>query len=120
MVPATSWSWSAAKWPARFFSSGTPIAAVPSTSRGSESRDLNMPDSSSDYTTKKGRVLTDAELDALAAEADLGYDIDQMTRRPGRPMLGSAPAIAVPVRLHTDLQAAVQAQAVAEQTSVSD
>jgi metal-responsive CopG/Arc/MetJ family transcriptional regulator len=79
-----------------------------------------MPEPTGDYTTKTGRTLTAADLDALAAEAEQGYDVEQLTRRTGRPRLGAAPAIPVPVRLHTDLQTAVKARAASEQTSVSD
>jgi predicted transcriptional regulator len=79
-----------------------------------------MTEPSHPYTTKSGRALTEAELDALADEAERGYDIAALARRPGRPRLGSAPAVVVPVRLHAELHAAVKAQAAATTTSVSD
>ena len=68
-----------------------------------------MSGSSRNHRTKKGRILTDAEIDALATGAERGCEVSQVTRRPGRHRLGSAPAIAVPVRLHTELQTAVKA-----------
>jgi len=79
-----------------------------------------MTDKPRTYRTKTGRVLTDADIEALADEAERGYDVEQLARRPGRPRMGSAPAIVVPVRLHADLHAAVMAQAAAETTSLSE
>jgi predicted HicB family RNase H-like nuclease len=79
-----------------------------------------MTDKPETYRTKTGRVLTDADIEALADEAERGYDVEQIARRPGRPRMGSAPAIVVPVRLHADLHAAVRAQAAAENTSLSE
>lgn len=72
------------------------------------------------YRTKSGRVLTDADIEALADEAEAGYDVEHLVKRPGRPRLGSAPAVVVPVRLHADLHGAVKALAEAERTSVSE
>jgi NACHT domain/Ribbon-helix-helix protein, copG family/Restriction endonuclease len=72
------------------------------------------------YRTKTGRHLTDADIDALAAEAEQAYDPGELARRPGRPRMGSSAATVVPVRLHADLQAAVKELAGAESTSVSE
>src|SRR5713226_9371208 len=72
------------------------------------------------YRTKSGRILTDEELAALADEADRGYNVEDLKRRPGRPLLGSAPAVVVPVRLYPDLHSAIKLRANAEKTSVSD
>src|SRR6266536_896434 len=72
------------------------------------------------YRTKSGRILTNEELAALADEADRGFDVDDLKRRPGRPLLGSAPAVVVPVRLYPDLHSVVKLRADAEKTSVSD
>jgi type I restriction enzyme R subunit len=72
------------------------------------------------YRTKTGRILTDSEIEALAEEAERGYDVEQLARGPGRPRMGSAPATIVPVRLHASLHAAVKAQAAAESTSLSE
>lgn len=40
--------------------------------------------------TKSGRVVTDADLARMAAEAEAGFDLSTWKRRPGRPSLGSA------------------------------
>lgn len=62
----------------------------------------------------------EAELIALAAEAERGYDPDRITRAPGRPRIGALPAVVLPVRLHADLHAAVKQRAAIERTSVSE
>jgi Arc/MetJ-type ribon-helix-helix transcriptional regulator len=72
------------------------------------------------YRTKTGRILTDEEIEALAAEAEGGYDVTEVARRPGRPRMGSAPATVVPVRLPADLHTAVKGLAEAESTSLSE
>jgi type I restriction enzyme R subunit len=79
-----------------------------------------MSDEPRTYRTKSGRVLTDADLQALADEAERGYDVDHLGKKPGRPRMGSAPAVVVPVRLHAEMHAAVKALAEAEQTSLSE
>jgi hypothetical protein len=72
------------------------------------------------YTTKTGRELTDADIEALADEAERGYDVDDLkSRRRGRPMLGSAPAEVVPVRLDPELKQAVEDRARDDDTTVS-
>ena len=71
--------------------------------------------------TRTGRVLSDAEIEALADQAESGYDVEQLkTRRRGRPMLGSGPSEIVPVRLDPELKRAVDARAEAEHRSASD
>jgi uncharacterized protein (DUF4415 family) len=73
------------------------------------------------YTTKSGRILTDADIEALADEAEHGYDVEELKRRRrGRPLLGTAPAEVVPVRLDPDLKRAVEARAEADHTSLSE
>ena len=79
-----------------------------------------MTDEPRTYRTKTGRVLTDPDIQALADEAERGYDVERLVKRPGRPRMGSAPAVVVPVRLHADLHAAVKAEAEAEGTSLSE
>jgi type I restriction enzyme R subunit len=66
------------------------------------------------------KQLTESELAALAAEAERGYDPSTITRAPGRPRMGSAPATVLPVRLHAELLAAVKSRAAVEQTSLSE
>lgn len=64
---------------------------------------------------------TEAGLAALAAEAERGYDPDRIiSRSPGRPRIGAAAAVVLPVRLHADLHAAVKRRAAVERTSVSE
>ena len=71
--------------------------------------------------TKTGRVVTDAEIEALADEAERGYDVETLkTRRRGRPMLGAGPSEIVPVRLDPELKRAVEARAEAEHRSASE
>jgi hypothetical protein len=73
------------------------------------------------YTTRTGKVLSDAEIEAVADEAERGYDVEMLkSRRRGRPMLGAGPAEVVPVRLDPDLKQAVEARAQAEHTSTSE
>jgi hypothetical protein len=80
-----------------------------------------MPEKTKPYTTKTGKVLTELDIEAMADEAERGYDLETLkTRRRGRPMLGSAPAEVVPVRLDPDLRQAVEARAEAEHTTTSD
>lgn len=79
-----------------------------------------MNDDNQTYRMKGGRVLTDADLDALADEAERGYDPAQIVRSPGRPRMGAAPAVVLPVRLHPDLHTAAKQRAAIERTSVSE
>lgn len=74
------------------------------------------------YTTAAGRVLTEDDLDAIAAEVEHAeYDVEDLkTRRRGRPRLGSAPAEVVPVRLDPELKSAVEARAEAEHLTTSE
>ena len=73
------------------------------------------------YITKTGRVLSDADIDALADK--VAGDIDAATlkpRRRGRPPLPGGPADGVPVRLDSTLRAAVEARASNDHTTTSD
>jgi hypothetical protein len=74
------------------------------------------------YRTKTGRTLTDDEIDQLSDDlATREFDIEDLkTRKRGRPLLGSAPAEVMPVRLDPDLRAAVEARAEAEHTNSSE
>lgn len=73
------------------------------------------------YTTRTGKVLTDADIEAMADEAEKGYDPEVLKiRRRGRPMLGRAPSEVVPVRLDPDLRQAVEARAETEHTTTSE
>lgn len=80
-----------------------------------------MPEKPKAYRTKTGKELTDADIEAMADEAERGYDVEALkARRRGRPMLGSAPAEVVPVRLDPDLKEAVEARAEADHTTASE
>ncbi len=72
------------------------------------------------YRTAKGAVLTDSDIEKLADEAEAGYDVKELRRRGGRPLIGSGPSQVVPVRLDPDLRKALLKQAKAEKTSQSD
>ncbi|MBK5221729.1 MAG: CopG family transcriptional regulator [Acidimicrobiia bacterium] len=74
------------------------------------------------YTTPAGRVLTDADLDAISNEVEhADYDVEELkTRRRGRPLLGSAPAEVVPVRLDPELKSAVDARARIDHLTTSE
>ncbi len=73
------------------------------------------------YRTKTGKVLTDSEIEAMADEAERGYNVETLkARRRGRPMLGTAPAEVVPVRLDPDLKRAVEVRAEADHTTTSE
>jgi uncharacterized protein (DUF4415 family) len=74
------------------------------------------------YTTKSGKTLTDTDIEQLADEATTtDYDVEALKRRRrGRPLIGSAPAEVVPVRLDPELRAAVEARATADQTTTSE
>jgi hypothetical protein len=73
------------------------------------------------YRTKTGKVLTDADIEALADEAAQDVDVGRLkARRRGRPMIGDAPAEVVPVRLDPALKDAVEARAAADETTTSE
>jgi hypothetical protein len=80
-----------------------------------------MAEKTKTYKTKTGKVLSNAEIEAMADEAEAGYDVEMLkSRRRGRPMLGAAPAEVVPVRLDPDLKEAVEARAEADHTTTSE
>lgn len=73
--------------------------------------------------TRSGRPITDSEVEDLAAEAEAGYDVDDLlARRPkrGRPSLGSAPATVESVRLDPELRHELAERAQAEGTTTSE
>jgi hypothetical protein len=73
------------------------------------------------HKTKTGKVLTDADIEKMADEAERGYDVEELLkRRRGRPMLGTGPAEVVPVRLDPDLKHAVEARAEVDHTTTSE
>ena len=68
-----------------------------------------------------GTPVTDATVDALADEAERGYDVERIVRRrTGRPAMGDAPASVESVRLDPDLKRDLILRAAAEGVSVSE
>jgi len=74
------------------------------------------------YRTKTGRVLSDADVEAISEEVETDdYDVQELkARRRGRPAMGSGPADVVPVRLEPELREAVEARATEDETTTSD
>jgi hypothetical protein len=73
--------------------------------------------------TRSGQPITDTDVQALAAEAEAGYDVDRLiARRPrrGRPALGSAPASVESVRLDPELRLELLQRARSEGTTTSE
>jgi hypothetical protein len=73
--------------------------------------------------TRSGQPITDVEVEALAVEAEAGYDVDRLTaRRPkrGRPALGSSAASVESVRLDPELRGELLARAESEGTTTSE
>ena len=73
--------------------------------------------------TRSGRVVTDADLDRMAVEAEAGYDLSTWKRRAGRPALGASNAGAhsprITARVPEELRARVASRASLEGKSVS-
>jgi Ribbon-helix-helix protein, copG family len=71
---------------------------------------------------KDGGPITDADVEAMADEAERGYDVDALLRRRqgGRPPLGSAAASVESVRLDPELKRALLIRAAEEHVSVSE
>jgi uncharacterized protein (DUF4415 family) len=55
------------------------------------------------YKTAKGRILTDADIEAIADEVATDELAEAIVKRRGRPALGEGPSHLVPVRLDTEL-----------------
>jgi predicted DNA-binding protein len=73
------------------------------------------------YRTKTGRELIDADVEATATEVEqTDYDVAALKARRGRPLLGSAPAEVVAVRLDPELREAIEQRAEAESTTTSE
>lgn len=71
---------------------------------------------------KDGTPITDTDIEAMADEAERGYDVDTVLRRRrgGRPPLGSAAASVESVRLDPELKRALLLRATREHVSVSE
>ena len=73
--------------------------------------------------TRSGQPIIDTDVQALAAEAEAGYDVDRLiARRPkrGRPALGSSPASVESVRLDPELRLELLQRARSEGTTTSE
>jgi hypothetical protein len=73
--------------------------------------------------TRAGKPITEKEIEALAAEAESGYDVDTLLARRGkrgRPALGSAPASVESVRLDPEMRDQLLERAKAEHTTTSE
>jgi type I restriction enzyme, R subunit len=74
------------------------------------------------FTTASGEVLTDEDIEALANEAERGYDLDKAIRvTVGRPSLGTkGVSPRVQVRVDSQLAKALKARARMEHRSISE
>ena len=73
--------------------------------------------------TDSGRPITDTEIEALAAGAEAGYDVEKLLARRGRrgrPSLGSAPASVESVRLDPELREKLAERAQMTGTTTSE
>ena len=70
--------------------------------------------------TSKGRPVTEDQIETLAREAEVGYDVAALRRAGGRRPMGSAAARVVPVRLDPELDAALRTRAESEHSTASD
>ena len=73
--------------------------------------------------TRSGQPITDADIEALAAEAEAGYDVDRLIARRrmrGRPALGSSAASVESVRLDPELRGELLERARSEGTTTSE
>lgn len=62
--------------------------------------------------TKSGKPITDELIEKRAAEAEKGYDVDEiLERRRGRPPMGTAAATVESVRLDPELRRALAERA---------
>lgn len=68
-----------------------------------------------------GTPITDEMVEAMADEAEAGYDVDSiLRRRGGRPTMGAAPAAVESVRLDPELKRELILRAAEEHVSVSE
>jgi hypothetical protein len=68
-----------------------------------------------------GTPITDEMVEAMADEAERGYDVDEiLRRRGGRPPMGSAASTVESVRLDPELKRDLLLRAAEEQITVSE
>lgn len=70
--------------------------------------------------TASGEPVTDDLVQALADEAEAGYDPAELRRRGGRKPIGSAAARVIPVRLDPELEHALRERAAADHSNASE
>ena len=73
--------------------------------------------------TKSGHPITDEDVEKLAAEAEAGYDVEQLTTRRskrGRPSIGNTPSSVESVRLDPELRRQLLERAQANGTTPSE
>ena len=80
------------------------------------------PKTASRSDTRDDSPISDTDGEALADEAERGYDVDQILRhrRGGRPTLGSAASTVESVRLDPELKRDLLLRAAQDHTSVSE
>ena len=72
-------------------------------------------------TREDGTPITDDMVEAMADEAERGYDVDNiLRRRDGRPAMGSAAAMVESVRLDPEMKRALLLRAATNGVSVSE
>jgi len=71
-------------------------------------------------TTRSGVPITDELVEKLAAQAERGFDVDEiLRRRKGRPPMGSGPAKVESVRLDPELREALGRRAESDKEPTS-
>ncbi len=72
-------------------------------------------------TKADGTPITDKMIEAMADDAERGYDVEELRRRRGgRPALGSSPSTVESVRLDPELKRDLLLRASAQGVSVSE
>ncbi len=70
--------------------------------------------------TKGGAPISEELVEKLAAEAEVGYDVEEtLRRRVGRPAIGSGPASVESVRLDPELRSALARRAERDREATS-
>lgn len=70
--------------------------------------------------TSRGNPVTEEQIEAMAREAEVGYDVGRLRRAGGRKPMGTAAARVVPVRLEPELDDALRARALSQHRTVSE